>query len=106
MVWLGMVAVMGCSGSDGAVISDNPLRTLDNGVEIREIWYWGDGLKLRAQLALPPGDGPHPVVFYNHGGFSGMGDNEMIPDVASFSVDGTSLGIVRNTAPGPVVFIR
>ena len=41
------------------------------------VTYCSDGLLIQGQVCRPKGDGPYPVVVYNHGGFSGLGVDPM-----------------------------
>lgn len=37
-------------------------------VEVEEISYWSDGLKIEAYVAMPKKEGKYPVIIYNRGG--------------------------------------
>src|SRR5690349_20713989 len=37
------------------------------------VTYRSDGLLIHGQVCRPKGDGPYPVIVYNHGGFQGLG---------------------------------
>jgi dipeptidyl aminopeptidase/acylaminoacyl peptidase len=51
-------------------------RVLDTetveGVEQIQVAYTSGGLEVRGFVFLPAGDGPHPLVVFNHGGVSGV----------------------------------
>jgi acetyl esterase/lipase len=50
----------------------------DADVLTEAVTYRSEGLLIEGQVCRPQGNGPYPVVVYNHGGFSGLGIDPMV----------------------------
>src|SRR5690349_10221278 len=49
----------------------------DADILTESVTYCSEGLRIEGQVCRPQGDGPYPVIVYNHGGFSGLGVDVM-----------------------------
>lgn len=45
----------------------------DSKILVKKLSYLSDGLVIYGQVCRPKGEGPFPVLVYNHGGFGGLG---------------------------------
>jgi len=78
--FMGLSALLGVLVAGPAPAADLPplpgftvLETdVVDGVPQAHVSYVSDGLAVRAFLFFPQGDGPHPLVVFNHGGVSGI----------------------------------
>jgi dipeptidyl aminopeptidase/acylaminoacyl peptidase len=48
-----------------------------DGATVHDVAYRSDGLRIRGMVAVPETAGPHPLIWFNHGGFAGMRDDEI-----------------------------
>ncbi len=72
-----VVALSACSPAvDGQLLEVSAYMDVD-GATIYDAAYSSDGLRINGMVAVPDTPGPHPLVWFNHGGFSGMGDDEV-----------------------------
>jgi len=70
-------AAAGCGPpADGELLSARSYMDVPGG-EVLDLRYGSDGLRVQGMLAVPDGDGPFPLVLFNHGGFDGMRDDEL-----------------------------
>jgi dipeptidyl aminopeptidase/acylaminoacyl peptidase len=53
---------------DGDVVLQAPPPTAPSSVPVSDSFVEGPGGLIHSLVAVPPGDGPHPTVFYVHGG--------------------------------------
>jgi dipeptidyl aminopeptidase/acylaminoacyl peptidase len=55
--------------ADGAPLLPLPDEQAPEGTPFRSLWFENPaGERIQAWIATPPGDGPHPIVIYAHGG--------------------------------------
>ena len=82
IVLLVMIGLSACTVPVPTVPPDpqNPWETStvtfqDANLTIEKISYRSGGLKVYGQVCYPNGKGPYPILVYNHGGFSGLGND-------------------------------
>lgn len=73
--------VSGCTwGDEGQEAAPRPdwveaeTTTDQAGILIEKVVYRSDDLDIDGQVCRPKGDGPHPVLIWNHGGYAGLDD--------------------------------
>jgi dienelactone hydrolase len=49
----------------------------DDDILTESVTYRSEGLLIKGQVCRPKSAGPHPMIVYNHGGFSGLGVDPM-----------------------------
>ena len=74
---------------DGQLLSAAPYMEA-GGSTVHDVTYASGGLRIRGMVAIPAGEGPFPLVWFNHGGFHGMGDAE----IEGLGARATALGAV------------
>ncbi|MFT7520132.1 MAG: putative acyl esterase [Kiritimatiellia bacterium] len=52
-----------------------------DGLVRHEVVYGSDGMRIYGMAVVPAEPGPWPVLLFNHGGFSGIGDRERLDDM-------------------------
>ena len=71
------LALLACvPPGDGEVVADVPYLEVGD-VVVRRLVYGSDRLRIVGMMARPPGEGPFPLVFFDHGAFAGMEDDEV-----------------------------
>ena len=77
-----MIGLLGCTAPVPTVPPDpkNPWETSavtfqDAKITVQKVSYRSNGLKVFGQVCRPNGNGPYPILVYNHGGFGGLGND-------------------------------
>ncbi len=81
IVLLGVVGLIACTAPVPTTAPDpkntwetSTVTFQDASVTVQKVSYRSNGLKIYAQVCRPNGNGPYPIVVYNHGGFGGLRD--------------------------------
>ena len=85
-VLLSVTALQGCSSQETELVSLSPIQYARTGkheaiqsrfeqeVEVNELYYSSDGLRIHGFLAKPKQEGKFPVIFFNRGGNRDFGE--------------------------------
>jgi len=72
-----VVALSACTPAvDGQLLEASAYMNVE-GATVYDVAYQSEGLRVNGMVAVPDAPGPHPLVWFNHGGFSGMRDEEV-----------------------------
>ncbi len=68
---LAFLLLTACRPDDGEVVFTEVIAETE-AATLTQIAYGSDGLRIEAHVAQPTGDGPFPVLLFNHEGFKGL----------------------------------